>query len=67
MVNVYLCGDDAQAKGIVSKPAQEIRLEPVDVGPLKMARYLESLAYLWVRLAFREGRGPDTTFKFLKR
>jgi 8-hydroxy-5-deazaflavin:NADPH oxidoreductase len=65
--NLLLCGDDLQAKEIVGKLGKEIGFEPLDAGPLKNARHLESLAYLWVYLAFREGNGTDTTFKLIRR
>jgi NADPH-dependent F420 reductase len=67
IADALFCGNDPQAKAAIARLAQEINLQPVDAGPLKMARYLEALAYLWVYLAFREGRGSETTFKLINR
>lgn len=65
--NVFLCGDDAQAKEIVSQLATQLGFEPVDCGPLRMARQLEALAMLYVHLAVFEGWGGDCAFRMLKR
>jgi NADPH-dependent F420 reductase len=41
--DVLICGDDADAKGVVQSLASEVAGgEGVDVGPLRLARYLES-------------------------
>jgi predicted dinucleotide-binding enzyme len=63
----FLCGDDPDAKAIVAGLSRDIGLEPVDAGPLANAALLESLAKLWVQLAYPLGRGPHITFKLLKR
>jgi len=65
--DLFLCGDDADAKATVAQLAQELGFEVVDTGPLSSARYLEYLALLWVHMAFKENWGPNFTFKVLKR
>jgi len=65
--DLFLCGDDADAKRTVAQLAQELGFEVVDAGPLRSARYLEYLAMLWVHMAFKENWGPNFTFKILKR
>jgi 8-hydroxy-5-deazaflavin:NADPH oxidoreductase len=65
--NVFLCGDDAEAKGIVTQLAEQLGFEPVDCGPLRMARQLEALAMLYVHLAVFEGWGGDCAFRMLRR
>jgi predicted dinucleotide-binding enzyme len=47
--------------------AQDIGLEPVDTGPLTMARYLEPLAMLWISLAYVRGMGQNFALKLLTR
>jgi predicted dinucleotide-binding enzyme len=48
--------------------AAELGFEPVDVGGLVAARWLEPLAMLWIHLAFRHGFGPaGHAFKLLRR
>ena len=66
-ITMFLCGDDPSAKATVMGLAQDIGLEPVDTGPLTMARYLEPLAMLWISLAYQRGMGPNFAFKILTR
>jgi hypothetical protein len=66
-VTMFVCGDDPAAKAAVMGLAQDIGLEPVDTGPLTMARYLEPLAMLWVSLAYVRGMGPNFALKLLRR
>jgi 8-hydroxy-5-deazaflavin:NADPH oxidoreductase len=42
-------------------------LNPVDVGPLRNARALESIALLWIDLAVNQGQGLNHAFKLLRR
>ena len=63
----FICGDDKDAKKIVSELVQDVGFEVVDVGPLSYARLLEPLAMLWISLAFAQGYGPNIAFKLLKR
>jgi predicted dinucleotide-binding enzyme len=65
--DLYLAGDDAEAKQTVSDLARTLGFEPVDVGPLRNARHLESLAVLWIHLATVGGKGRDVAFKLLHR
>ncbi len=63
----FFCGDDASAKRAVEPLIAAAGLHPVDVGPLRNARYLEALAMLWIDLAVHRGRGPTFAFKMLSR
>jgi 1-phosphofructokinase family hexose kinase len=53
-VQVFLAADDDDAKAVVTALVRQIGAEPVDVGPLRVARQLESLAGFEVALV---GRG----------
>lgn len=64
--DMFICGDDADAKALVAKLARDIGFDVVDAGPLSAALLLESLAQLWVHLA-RSGAGRDIAWKLLKR
>lgn len=64
---IFLCGDDAAAKKVVAGLVEELGLDPCDTGPLSMARYLEPLAMLWIRLAYGQGLGPNIAFRLLRR
>ena len=48
------CGDDDEAKFVVHRLAEEMGFKAMDAGPLKMARQLEPLAYLWEQLSSRQ-------------
>jgi len=52
-VQVFLASDDEGAKGAVAALVRQIGAEPVDVGPLRTARQLESLAGFEVELVDR--------------
>lgn len=65
--DAFICGNDQNSKSIVSKLAEEIGFEVIDVGSLHEARLLEPLAMLWVNLAFAQGMGPKIAFKVLKK
>jgi len=67
VADLYLAGDDMDAKRVVDKLARTLGFEPVDVGPLRNARHLESLAILWVHLATVGKRGRDIAFKLFRR
>ena len=62
----FICGDNADAKKIVTNLAEDIGFEVVDVGELKQARLLEPLGMLWIHLAF-SGTGQDFAINLIKR
>ena len=66
-VTVFCCGDDQAAKAIVMDLAEEIGFEPVDAGPLNMARYIESLAHFMVHLDVFSGKGTEVALQLLRR
>ncbi|QDP97789.1 NADP oxidoreductase [Microlunatus elymi] len=49
--NVFIAGDNAQAKADVSAFIESLGLRPVDAGGLKMAHWLEGMGLLTVSLA----------------
>lgn len=65
--DLFICGDDNHSKQIVRELAIDIGFDVIDVGPLANARLLESLALLWIELAFRQKLGPNIAFKLLRR
>ena len=66
-LSMFLCGDDADAKKVVTGLVAELGFEPVDAGPLKQARYLEPLAMLWISMAYQFGQGPNFGFRVVRR
>ncbi|MCU0962936.1 MAG: NADPH-dependent F420 reductase [Pirellulaceae bacterium] len=65
--HVFICGDDPSAKETVHQLARELGFEPIECGPLRLARQLEPLAMLYVYLAVFQGWGGDCAFRMLKR
>jgi predicted dinucleotide-binding enzyme len=59
------CGDDEAACATVRQLVQDVGFDPVFVGPLKVARYLEPFAMLWITIAMKQGR--DFAFAMLRR
>lgn len=66
-VTGFYCGDDEAARQVVGTLVQEAGLTALDAGPLRNARYLESLGQLLIALAFGQGLGVDSGFDFLHR
>ena len=59
---VFLAGNDADAKKRVSEIATTAGFRPVDAGPLRNAAVLENFAILWIHLATVGGHGRDFVF-----
>jgi hypothetical protein len=66
-LTMFICGNDSDAKLMISRLVEEIGFEVVDAGGLDSAIMLESLARLWIHLAYASGMGTDIGFKLLKR
>ena len=62
----FICGDDVDAKKIVTNVAQDIGFEVIDAGELKQARLLEPLGMLWIHLAY-SGTGQEFAINLIKR
>jgi NADPH-dependent F420 reductase len=60
--DVFLAGDDADAKKLVMDVAKQSGFRPVDAGPLRNASVIENLAMLWIHLATVGGQGRAFTF-----
>lgn len=64
---MFYCGDDAEAKKVAARLAEELGFEAVDAGPLAEARSLEHLALLWIHLAYVQKLGRGIAFKLMRR
>ena len=64
---MFVCGDDQAAMPTVLQLVAELGFDTVDAGGLKVARLLEPLAMLWIRLATAQGLGPEIAFALLRR
>ena len=61
----FVCGEDAQAKQIVSGLLRDIGFEPIDYGGIDNARKLEPLAMLWIDQAYKHGMKLTNAFTFI--
>lgn len=58
------CGDDARAKRTAATLIRDVGFEPVDAGPLRIARYLEPFTLLMAELAYESRRNPAIAYRF---
>lgn len=61
------CGDDADAKHIAKRLAEDLGFDAIDFGPLANAGYSESFAMTWIWLAMKGGLGREFAFGLLRR
>ncbi|HEY0712204.1 MAG TPA: NAD(P)-binding domain-containing protein [Polyangia bacterium] len=64
--NLVYCGDDAAAKAVAADLIRDIGFDPLDVGPLRVARYTEPFAVLVGRLAYGGPGGPELCYRFAR-
>jgi 8-hydroxy-5-deazaflavin:NADPH oxidoreductase len=64
-LDVFIAGDDADAKATVGTLVEAGGLRPIDVGPLANARYLEGLGFLHIALQMSRGTQFSTAVKLL--
>jgi hypothetical protein len=62
--SLVYCGDDAGAKQLTAGLIRDVGFDPVDVGPLRIARYTEPFTLLIARLAYEGNRGPELAYRF---
>jgi predicted dinucleotide-binding enzyme len=62
--SLVYCGDDAGAKRVAAELIRDAGFDPVDAGPLRIARYTEPFALLMGQLAYEGERGPELAYRF---
>ena len=62
--SMVYCGDDAGAKDVAAMLIRDVGFEPLDVGPLRIARYLEPFSLLMGQLAYEGDGGPEVAYRF---
>jgi len=58
------CGDSERAKTVAAELIRDVGFDPVDAGPLKIARYMEPFTLLIAQLAYEGERGPELAYRF---
>jgi len=62
--NLVYCGDDSSSKRIAPQLIRDVGFDPVDAGPLRIARYTEPFALLVAQLAYEGTGGPALAYWF---
>jgi predicted dinucleotide-binding enzyme len=64
-LTLFVAGDDQGAKEQALTLGRDIGFDAVDAGPLKSARWLESLGYLNIQLGYGLKMGTHIGFKLV--
>ncbi len=62
--NLVYCGNDSSGKGIAAELIRDVGFDPVDAGPLRIARYTEPFGLLVGQLAYEGKGGPGLAYRF---
>ena len=62
--SLVYCADDSGSKGIAAELIRDAGFDPVDAGPLRIARYTEPFALLVGQLAYEGSGGPELAYRF---
>jgi predicted dinucleotide-binding enzyme len=62
--SLVYCGDDEDGKRVAAALIREVGFDPVDAGPLRIARNTEPFALLVAQLAYERESGPELAYRF---
>jgi len=62
--SLVYCGDDRRAKTAAARLIRDVGFEPLDAGPLRIARYTEPFGLLVAQLAYEGKGGPRLAYTF---
>ena len=62
--SLVYCGDDRKSKNVTAKLIRDAGFDPVDAGPLRLARYTEPFTMLVAQLAYETKGGPELAYRF---
>lgn len=62
--SLVYCGDHARSKRIAAQLIRDVGFDPVDAGPLRIARYIEPFTLLIAQLAYEGDGGPELAYRF---
>jgi hypothetical protein len=62
--SLVYCGDDEGGKAVAASLIRDVGFDPVDAGPLRIARYTEPFALLVAQLAYEGEEGPELAYRF---
>lgn len=61
--SLVYCGDDPDAKRVAAELIRDVGFDPVDAGPLRIARLTEPFALLIGQLAYEGEGGPELAYR----
>ncbi len=62
--SLVYCGDDPRSKKVAAGLIRDVGFDPVDAGPLRVARYAEPFTLLIAQLAYEGKGGPELAYRF---
>jgi predicted dinucleotide-binding enzyme len=62
--SLVYCGDGARGKFVAARLIRDAGFDPLDAGPLRIARYTEPFTLLVARLAYEGKGGPELAYRF---
>jgi len=62
--SLAFCSDSEHAKKVAAELIWDVGFDPVDAGPLKIARYMEPFTLLIAQLAYEGEKGPELAYRF---
>ena len=62
--SLVYCGDHARARKVAAQLISDVGFEPIDAGPLRIARYTEPFTLLIAQLAYEGDRGAALAYRF---
>ena len=62
--SLVYCGDDESSKEVAAQLIRDVGFDPVDAGPLWIARFTEPFALLVAELAYEQKGGPEVAYRF---
>ncbi len=62
--SLVYCGDKKKSKQVAAALIRDAGFDPVDAGPLRVARYTEPFALLVAQLAYEGKGGPELAYRF---
>ena len=62
--SLVYCGDDRNANDLTAALIRDVGFDPIDAGPLRIARYIEPFALLIGQLAYEGEGGPELAYRF---
>src|SRR5437879_13225187 len=62
--SLVYCGDDPKSKKTAAELIRDVGFDPVDAGPLRIARYTEPFTLMIAQLAYEGDDSPELAYRF---